>query len=263
MSKVAMAVGAHPDDIEIMMGGTFLLLGSQGYELHYMTLADGSCGSTTLPPEKIAALRIEESRAAARLAGAVYHEPLVHDLEIFYEPPLIRKLCAAVREIEPRILLLPSPVDYMEDHNNTSRLMVTAAFCRNMPNFATDPPADPVDYELAVYHAPPYGLVDQLRKPVIPQIFVDIASVLPRKRDFLACHKSQKEWLDESQGVDNYLDSMERMSAEVGAKSRRFQYAEGWFRHSHLGFGDEGFDPLTRDLSAYCMEEQWQERSAK
>ena len=43
--KVAMAVAAHPDDIEFYMAGTLLLLREAGYEVHYMTLASGSCGS--------------------------------------------------------------------------------------------------------------------------------------------------------------------------------------------------------------------------
>jgi hypothetical protein len=45
--------------------------------------------------------------------------------------------------------------------------------------------------------------------------------------------------------VDSYLDTMEAMSKEVGRWSTLFTYAEGWRRHSHLGFCDESADPLT------------------
>lgn len=45
--KVAFAIGAHPDDIEFMMGGTLFLLKEAGFESHYMTVANGSCGTTT------------------------------------------------------------------------------------------------------------------------------------------------------------------------------------------------------------------------
>ena len=48
MSPRAFAVAAHPDDIEFMMAGTLILLGRAGYELHYMTIANGSCGSERL-----------------------------------------------------------------------------------------------------------------------------------------------------------------------------------------------------------------------
>ena len=68
--------------------------------------------------------------------------------------------------------------------------------------------------------------------------------MLARKRALLACHASQKDWLDATQGMDAYLDDMERLSREVGTMSGRFEFAEGWRRHSHLGFGPEDFDPL-------------------
>jgi hypothetical protein len=49
--------------------------------------------------------------------------------------------------------------------------------------------------------------------------------------------------------MDAYLDEMERMSREVGHMSEHFEFAEGWRRHSHLGFGPEDFDPLQRILN--------------
>ncbi|MBI2842642.1 MAG: PIG-L family deacetylase [Armatimonadetes bacterium] len=239
-----MAVAAHPDDIEFMMAGTLILLGKVGYELHYMNIANGSCGSTTLPREEIARIRTREAHDAADLIGAIYREPLVDDLMIFYDEGLVRKLCSIVREVKPQVLLLPSPQDYMEDHMNASRLMVTASFCRNVPNFATNPPIPPIYEDIAVYHAMPYGLCDQLRQPIIPEIYIDISDVMDEKREALACHNSQKEWLDQTHGLDSYLNTMVEMSAEVGRMSGRFVYAEGWRRHSHLGFGPKDFDPL-------------------
>jgi LmbE family N-acetylglucosaminyl deacetylase len=254
MPKVAFAVAAHPDDIEFMMGGTFLLLGRAGYALHYMNIANGSCGTAMYGKEEIIAMRVHEATRAAAMANATFHPPLVDDLMIYYEPSLVARLGAIVREVDPEILLLPSPQDYMEDHTNAARLGVTAAFCRGMRNFATDPPVPPVESAMAVYHAMPYGLTDQLRNPIAPHFYIDIAGVLGEKRRMLACHKSQKEWLDTSQGLDSYLIAMEEMSAAVGRMSGRFEYAEGWRRHLHLGFGPEEFDPLKNALTEYCSE---------
>jgi len=244
MPKATFAVAAHPDDVEFMMGGTLLLLGRAGYELHYMTVANGSCGSASVGAEEIVAIRSAEARAAAGVLGAAYHGPLVDDFQIHYTPALTARLCAIVREVEPEIVLIPSPADYMEDHVNVSRLMATAAFCRNMPNFPTDPPAEAVHSHVALYHAMPAGLRDQLRRPVQPDFCVDVAGVLDAKRAALACHASQKEWLDRTQGMDSYLAAMEALAAEVGRMSGRFSHAEGWQRHLHLGFGPEDFDPL-------------------
>ena len=247
----AIAVAAHPDDIEMMMAGTLILLGRVGCDLHYMNIGTGSCGTSTLSRDEIVAIRTRESVNAAELIGAVHYPPLVDDIEILYEQPLIRKLCAIVRRVNPQVLLLPSPQDYMEDHMNSSRLMVTAAFCRNMKNYETDPPTPPLDSEMAVYHALPYGLCDQLRRPVHPDFTIDVSSVMPNKREMLSCHRSQKDWLDESQGIGNYVATMDEMCAQVGHMSGSFEYAEGWRRRGHLGFGGEEFDPLHEALSEH------------
>lgn len=145
--------------------------------------------------------------------------------------------------------LTQSPQDYMEDHQNTLRLVVTGAFTRGMKNFPTEPQVAPYEKPVALYHALPHGLNDALRQPVVPHFFTGIGGVLSRKRAMLARHASQKDWLDQTQGMDAYLDEMERMSREVGRMSGTFEYAEGWRRHSHLGFGPEDFDPLRRILN--------------
>jgi len=251
VSKRAFAVAAHPDDIEFMMAGTLLLLKDAGYEIHYMNIANGSCGTAVHSKDEILAMRTNEARTAAQSVGAVFHMPLVDDLEVYYDRILVFKLCAIVRKVDPEILLIQSPQDYMEDHMNSVRLMVMAAFCRNMVNFPTDPPVGPVATEMAVYHGLPYGLKDQLRNEIRPEMFVDISSVLATKREMLGCHKSQKEWLDHSQGLDSYLKTMEGMCGDVGKMSGKFQFAEGWRRHSHLGFGGEEFNPLLSALSKY------------
>ncbi len=248
MSKIAFAVAAHPDDIELMMAGTLILLGEAGYELHYMNVANGSCGTATMDYDEVVAVRTAEARNATERLGATFHEPLVDDLQIYYTPSLASKLCAVVRQVRPEVLLIPSPQDYMEDHVNVSRLAVTAAFCRNMRNFATDPSVAPIGDDTALYHALPWGLKDQYRKPITPDLYVDISSAIDAKRDALACHRSQKEWLDESQGHDSYLNTMVEMSKNVGKMSGQFDYAEGWIRHSHLGFASEDFDPLSDAL---------------
>ena len=68
------------------------------------------------------------------------------------------------------------------------------------------------------------------------------------KRETLAQHKSRKEWLDETQGMDSYLDTMVEMSAEVGRMSGKLEYAEGWRRHDHLGYSAKPIDPLSDAL---------------
>ena len=100
-------------------------------------------------------------------------------------------------------------------------IAVTATFARGMPNFTTDPPVPPITGDVTVYHAMPHGLCDGLRRPVVPDLFVDTTSVQPLKRQALAAHASQKEWLDATQGMDSYLDAGDEAAGVVGRMSGR------------------------------------------
>ncbi len=240
-----LAAAAHPDDIEFMMAGTLLRLKDAGCEIHLWNLANGCCGSATHSHDEAIVVRWEEAQASAKLASGIAHPPIFDDLGLYYDAPSVARAAAVIRQIQPDIILTQSPQDYMEDHQNTTRLMVTGAFTRSMENFPTNPPVASYDKPVALYHALPHGLNDAMRQPVIPHFFTDIGPGLARKRAMLACHASQKEWLDVTQGMGAYLDEMERMSRAVGRMSGRFEFAEGWRRHSHLGFGPEDFDPIS------------------
>lgn len=246
-AKTAIAIGAHPDDIEFYMAGTLLLLREAGYEVHYLNLASGNCGSAQYNAGATRTIRNAEARAAAKILGAKFHAGFTDDLEIIYGLHLLRPLAAIIREVKPTIVLTHSPQDYMEDHMNTSRLAVTAAFTRGMPNFKTMPARTAGDYEVTVYHAMPHGLRDGLRRRIIPDSFVNTTSVHQTKREALAAHKSQQPWLDASQGLNCYLLTMEEMSLELGRMSKKFKLAEGWRRHLHLGFCGPEANPL-RDV---------------
>jgi LmbE family N-acetylglucosaminyl deacetylase len=244
------------------MAGTLLLLGRTGFDLHYMTLSSGNCGSLTMAPPETRRVRRRESIRAAKILGAGHHPSFCDDLEIIYDVKTLRRLAAVIREVEPDILLTHSPQDYMEDHINTSRLAVTAAFARGMPNFKTTPRRKHIAGDVAVYHAMPHGLVDPLRQPITPELFVDTASVHATKRDALAAHESQKAWLDATQGMDSYLVAMDEMSHEVGRISSRFEHAEGWRRPLHLGFSARDDDPLSEALRPFVLQNAGYNRRA-
>ena len=110
------------------------------------------------------------------------------------------------------------------------------------------PPRKTYGHDVTVYHAMPHGLRDGLRRRVVPGAFVNTGAVHERKLAALAAHRSQQGWLDASQGLNSYLQTMDDMSREVGKMSRKFQHAEGWRRHLHLGFCAENADPLREAL---------------
>jgi N-acetylglucosamine malate deacetylase 1 len=247
-SRRAIAIAAHPDDIEFYMAGTLLLLRSAGWEIHYLNLSSGNCGNAEDSSAKTRLVRGQEAKRGAQILGARYHPSQTDDLEIFYDLKSLRRVAAIIREVNPSIVLTHSPQDYMEDHTNTCRLAITAAFSRGMPNFWTIPRRPAVQGDVTVFHAMPHGLRDGLRRRIIPGAFVNTTSVHQKKREALAAHASQKSWLDASQGMDSYLRAMDEMSLAVGKLSRRFKHAEGWRRHLHLGFSANDSEPLAEAL---------------
>lgn len=251
---VAMAVAAHPDDIEFLMAGTLMHLAAAGWETHYWNLASGSCGSRTLGPDVLRRTRAAEARLAARLLGAQWHPPLVDDLELFYEDRLLRRVAAVVRTVQPTLVLTHALEDYMEDHEATARLVATALFARGMANYRTSPPVGPYEGDAVLYHAMPHGLADAMGRPAAAELFVDVTALRERKRQALEAHASQQDWLDVSQGMNSYLATQDDLGRAVGALSGRFRLAEGWRRHNHLGYCAPDADPLAEALGpAACV----------
>jgi LmbE family N-acetylglucosaminyl deacetylase len=258
--RCVLAIAAHPDDIEFYMAGTLLLLRQRGWQAHYLNIGDGCCGTEAIPRDEIIRIRREESRAAAQRLGAVYHESLAHDLEIFYNHELLTRVAAIVRQAAPDIVLTQSPSDYMEDHQNACRLAVSAAFAKGMRNYAVVPAQAPIRKDITVYHATPHSHRDALRRAVRSGLYVDIGTVMDAKAELLACHRSQKDWLDASQGMGCYIETMRGLAAETGQLSGRYAYAEGWRRHAHWGFSAAEVDPLREALADVCGIDERYER---
>ena len=193
---------------------------------------------------RTAATRRREAQASARRMGATWHPPIGDDLLLFYAEKPLRRVCALVREVRPTVILTHPPQDYMEDHMIACRLAVTGAFARGIPNFRSVPARAPSLESLTLYHSMPHGLCDPLRREWKPESWVNTASVQRERLAALACHRSQHEWLDASQGMNSYVASAAEEARELGRRSRKFRHAEGWTRHLHLGFGVETDDPL-------------------
>ena len=258
--KTAFAIAAHPDDIELMMAGTLLALKSKGYEIHYLNLSSGNVGSVQHDSETTKRIRLKEAQQSAAILGAHFHEPFCDDLEIFYNEKNLRHLAGIIREVKPVVVLTHSPADYMEDHMNTCRLSVTATFSRGMPNFVTTPALAAYDSDCTIYHALPHTLRDQLRNPIIPGAFVNTTAVHDIKMDALRSHKSQQNWLDVSQKLNSYLQTMDDISRKVGGMSGKFLHAEGWRRHLHFGFSTEDADPLKELGDDYLINESYERK---
>jgi LmbE family N-acetylglucosaminyl deacetylase len=249
--KVALATAAHPDDVEFMMAGTLALLADAGYECHIFTIGNGNCGTAVHTHEDIIRIRGAEGHSAASVMGATYHNGLVNDIEIFYEPELLRQVTAVIRQVQPRIVLTQSPQDYMEDHQNSARLTVSACFCRGMRNWISHPWAEPTMQDVFLYHCQPYGSVGPLREHIAPAMVVDVGDKIEVKAEMLRRHASQKEWLDVSQGRDAYIVTMQDGCAGMGQLAPNpVAYGEGFRQHLHVGLSAADGDPLSEVLGS-------------
>ncbi len=247
-----LAIVAHPDDIEFVMSGTLLRLASRGWQVHYMNIANGCLGSMVTPRDETARIRLAEAIEAASLIPAKHYPPICDDMGIFYTPENFAKITAVVRQANPSIVLTHSPSDYMEDHEIACRLTVSATFAKGMPNFVSSPAVPASEGDVAVYHASPHGNCTPLQEKIEPHLYVDTSDLLEKKRAVLACHRSQQGWLDTTQKMSSYLQTMVDMDRQRGALSGRFAYAEAFRQRLHFGFSGARFDPLCEALGKFA-----------
>jgi hypothetical protein len=87
-------------------------------------------------------------------------------------------------------------------------------------------------------------MLDPLRRRVVPEAFVNTASVQAIKRAALVEHQSQHAWLVATQGLNSFIAKADEDGRLVGRASKKFQFAEGWWRHLHYGFSANEVDLL-------------------
>ncbi|MBK9168336.1 MAG: PIG-L family deacetylase [Bryobacterales bacterium] len=221
MKKRILAIHAHPDDVEILAGGTLALLSAGGHDLTIVTMTPGDCGSAHHSPEEIAAIRRSEAAAAATRIGARYLCAEFRDLSIFSDEPSRRRIVELLRRTRPEIVLTSAPVDYMADHEATSMLVRDACFAAPAANYNTHDlePAAALPAIPHLYFMDPIGGVDRDERPIQADFYVDISSRMAVKKQMLAEHRSQRDWLLHHHGMDDYIDQMERWSASIGKRA--------------------------------------------
>jgi len=250
-----LAAMAHPDDAEILVGGTLFHLKALGWELGIITMTSGDCGSATHAKEEISRIRYAEAKAAADYLGAWYACAGLMDVEIFANAENLRRVVELMRQFAPDAVITHSPADYMVDHEETSRLARSACFALPMPLYQTRQisPALVTKSIPSLYYADPIDGVDAMGERVLPHFFVDISGNLENKLAMLSHHESQRGWLRAHHGVDEYLDQTRRWNARYGQESG-FKYAEGL--RQHLGHGYPHEPLLQNALSSIISKSQ-------
>ena len=245
-----LALHAHPDDVEIQMGGTLCRLADLGWEIAVVTMTAGDLGSADRTRDEIAAVRRAEAKKAADLLGADHECLGFGDLTITHDDATRRAVTGAVRRARPDVVLTAPPVDYMSDHELTSRLVRDACFNASVPLYlcSSDGGGDaPTARVPHLYYCDPVGHAGPLGEPWRPGIVVDVSDQIERKLELLACHESQRGWLRRQHGIDEYLAGARRWSAARG-ELIGVQYGEGF--RQHLGHPHPTDDPLGEALGA-------------
>ncbi|HLV00990.1 MAG TPA: PIG-L family deacetylase [Acidobacteriota bacterium] len=232
----ALAIMAHPDDVEILVGGSLFHLRTKGWELGIVTMTAGDCGSSTLSSEEIARVRYGEAKAAAEYLGAWYRCAGLRDIEVILNAQSIRVVVELLRQFRPQVVITHSPTDYMLDHEETSRIVRAATFSMAMPLYHTRqvPPAEPARATPALYYADPVEGINLMGERVHPQFYVDVTATMDDKLRMLSFHSSQREWLRQHHGLDEYLIRTRQWAEQYGEECGA-NYAEGF--RQHLGHG--------------------------
>ncbi|MCL2527417.1 MAG: PIG-L family deacetylase [Defluviitaleaceae bacterium] len=222
-----LAVGAHPDDLEILCGGTLAKYAKAGHNVTMAVLTNGNMGHPDIAPPEMARIRKAELENAAAIIGAktiwmdIDDEMSVVDLESRLA------MVDVLREAAPDVVLTHSPDDYHVDHRNTSQLVFEAAPLACVHNIKRALPQ--VDKQPLIYYFDTLGGVG-----FMPTEYVDITSTMEAKLAMYYCHKSQDEWMRKATGFD--IGDVIESVAKVRGYAAGVKYAEGftkldaWYR---------------------------------
>ena len=222
-----LAVGAHPDDIEVCCGGTVAKFASQGHEVIMCHAGAGDLGHFVIEPDELKAVRRKEAIAAAEVIGAKSVTLGFPDGFHFEDRQSVMKHVDMIREANPDLIITHPPEDYMPDHVATSHLVMHASFNATLPHLRTA-------FEHVGEVVPVYFMEALTGLDFVPAEFVDITDFLETKLQMLRCHESQFAWLDDHSKfdmVDAVTTSAKFRGYQSGVKyAEAFKPADRWLR---------------------------------
>lgn len=219
-----LAIGAHPDDIEINCSGTMALYQKQGHEVFMIHVCNGDKGHFKIPPEEMGEIRKKETKNAGKLINAEVISLNYGDAEIEKNNQNVKVFVNAIRSINPDVIITHTSDDYHIDHHIVSKLVVDASFLVTVPHYKTE--NKPMTKVPQLYFMEPYTGIG-----FIPLEYVDISEVIDIKINMIREHKSQLEWLKQHDNlsIEDYI--------LTSAKYRGFQcgvgFAEGFIRYNN------------------------------
>jgi LmbE family N-acetylglucosaminyl deacetylase len=219
----ALAIGAHPDDVEFGCGATLAKWADHGCVVHHLICTDGSKG-TWNPDADIAALAVirqtEQREAARRLGGASTGTVvfLGHiDGELDSSLATRGEVARVIRELRPNVIFGHDPWKRYRlhpDHRHAGLLACEGVVAARDPHFFRD-------HGLAAHR--PDALL--LWEADAPDHVEDVTDFVDRKLDALAAHTSQFESTMKAVDDDQLRSFRDRIAARLGGLGRPFGYA--------------------------------------
>ena len=205
----ALAIGAHPDDIEIACSGTLAKCIKRGDTVIVCHVSSGSLGHVVIQPDELRLIRANEAKKAGALAGV--EEVLCagfDDLEIFDTKEARDKLVDIIKYANPDLIITHDPNDYMPDHTTVSKLVFDASFTATLPNYKSK-------YKQPAKMVPIYYMDTLAGVNFNPTDYVDITEEIDLKLQMLNCHESQVVWMRDHDGID-FADMVKTISKYRG-----------------------------------------------
>jgi len=171
-----LAIGAHPDDVEVGCGGTLILAADAGLRVAVADLTAGEAASRGTGRER----ELERARATEILGVTTRSSVGLPDGGVGTDTTHRRAVINLIRELGPRVVLAPYERDRHPDHAAAGRLVREACFLAGLPRIGDGPPHRPAH----VYHY-------MVHYPFPASFVVDVSPVWDRKWDAILTYQSQ------------------------------------------------------------------------
>ena len=204
-----LAIGCHPDDIEINCAGTLAKCVKRGDKVTVCHVCNGNMGHVIIPPDELGEIRKKEAVKAGSLAGIKVVTCDIGDLMAYESSKEQRDLVVdIIREAQPDFIITHAPNDYMPDHTAVSKLVFDAAFTASVPHYETR--------VMTPSQVTPIFYMDNLGgNEFLPTEYVDITEEIDLKLEMLECHESQLKWMREHDNID-FADMVKTISKYRG-----------------------------------------------
>ena len=177
MNLDILALGAHPDDVELFAGGTLAKMAALGYAVGVVDLTRGELGTRGTP-----AARAKEARDAAAILGLRVRENLrLPDGGVTVTPATRLKVIRVLRKYRPKIVMTHYREDPHPDHVHACRLVTEAVHHSGLAKIETGQER----------HRPPVVLYFKLPLNMSPDFVVDVSDYADRRSAAIAAHRSQ------------------------------------------------------------------------